>query len=186
MNDKWLELIQQPSLTSAILSSFLLIILSFVPFLPLPVVFGVIGYTFDFWLALLISWGSTTLGSFLMFLSIRQFFRKRAMDWIEGRQKIHTFFLLVERHAFLVILNARLIPVVPSIGVNIVCAVADIRWRTFLLATLIGKLPSIVIYTLAGNQIETHLWETVVILTLYSAALFVVSHWWRKRKGIES
>lgn len=169
------------------LSGFLLIVvLSFAPIIPMPIVFGVIGYTYELWFALLLNWGAATLGAQLMFSIVRHVFPHQAKDRLHRQPKLHYFFSLVENHAFRAVLLARLIPIFPSVGVNSVSAIAHVPAVTFLTATAIGKLPLVIVYTVAGNQIDIYTWQSVLILVIYTVVILGAASYierkWKLRK----
>ena len=60
----------------------------------------------------------------------------------------------MEQHGFLSVLAMRVLPVGPFTLVNLFSGSCGIRFRDFLLATVVGRLPGIVILTLFAVQIE--------------------------------
>lgn len=72
------------------------------------------------------------------------------------------------RHGFLTVLTMRVLPVAPFTLVNLFVGASGIRFRDFFLASLVGRIPGIVILTLAGLQLEyalqsPRLWSFVLI-----------------------
>lgn len=59
-----------------------------------------------------------------------------------------------DRHGFLTVLTMRVLPVAPFTLVNFFVGAARIRFRDFFLASVIGRIPGIVVLTLAGLQVE--------------------------------
>lgn len=171
-----LHFIQEENIFTAIAGFLLFTFLSFVPFVPMPVIAGTIGMTFNFGTALLISWGGSSFGAFLMFLGSRYVFQQRALPYINKHQKVQTLFDLICHNAFFTVFTLRLIPVFPSVLVNLVCSLSKMTWRTFLSGTMIGKLPSMAIYTLAGNKFEEYTWMTIALLTVYFFLIVLLSN----------
>jgi uncharacterized membrane protein YdjX (TVP38/TMEM64 family) len=88
-----------------------------------------------------------------------------------------------ERHGFLTVLAARVLPLAPFTLVNFVVGASGIRFRDFILASLVGRIPGIIMLTMAGVQIEDLLRNpaignlVVLALTLLTVPLFTRWLW---------
>lgn len=91
----------------------------------------------------------------------------------------------VERHGFITVLTMRVLPVAPFTLVNFFVGAAGIRFRDFFLASLVGRIPGIVMLTLAGVQIENFLRQpsatNMVLLGLILIAIPLATGWLFKR-----
>ncbi|MGC9323218.1 MAG: TVP38/TMEM64 family protein [Desulfomonilia bacterium] len=58
---------------------------------------------------------------------------------------------MIKRNGYQLVLVLQLISIIPFTAINSGAAAAGIRWRDFMKATLIGVMPSIVIYSLLGD-----------------------------------
>ncbi len=110
-----------------------------------------LGFLFGRWVATALIVIGGTLGATLLFLCARYLFaepvRKRLGPLGERINRGFT------RDAFSWLLFLRLTPVVPYFLVNLAPAVTDIRVRTYVLATLIGILPSTLVFTNLGQSL---------------------------------
>ena len=80
-----------------------------------------------------------------------------------------------DRHGFLTVLTMRVLPVAPFTLVNFFVGAARIRFRDFFLASVIGRIPGVILLTLAGLQIESLIREPGVIgLVLLGLTLILV------------
>jgi uncharacterized membrane protein YdjX (TVP38/TMEM64 family) len=91
----------------------------------------------------------------------------------------------MEEHGFLSVLALRVLPVGPFTLINLFIGAAEIRFRDFFLATVIGRLPGIVTLTLFAVQIENAVRRPGVIsFALLGLACVVVpllvSRWTRR------
>jgi uncharacterized membrane protein YdjX (TVP38/TMEM64 family) len=68
-----------------------------------------------------------------------------------------------DRHGFLTVLTVRVFPVAPFTLINFLVGAARIRFWDFLLASVIGRIPGVILLTLAGLQVESFLREPGVI-----------------------
>lgn len=181
MYNHFLSLLQEGTIVSAVFSFVLMIVIAFIPAMPIPVITGAIGTAFGFWPALFISWGGSTIGAMLMFFVSRFLFHKKALSYAQGHKRITGMLHFLETNGFLAVLIARLVPIFPSIVINLAASVSTVSARTFFMATLIGKLPTMITFTLAGNQVEESTVGTLVLVVLYSAILVLVAKKVRER-----
>lgn len=68
-----------------------------------------------------------------------------------------------DRHGFLTVLAMRVVPVAPFTLVNFFFGAAKVRFWDFFLASVIGRIPGIILLTLAGLQVERFLRRPGVI-----------------------
>lgn len=175
MLNHWLQLIHQGGLLAAVIGFVLLIVVNFVPVLPIPLIAATLGAVFDFWPALLVAWGGATAGAILKFWIERTFLQKHALKLLSHFAMTEVILNFLEKNGFLAVLVTRLIPVFPSSIVNLAGAVARIPTRTFVWATLIGKLPTMMAFTLAGNEFKHHPWTAAALIVIYGGVVVIAS-----------
>ncbi|ASS74613.1 hypothetical protein CIG75_06280 [Tumebacillus algifaecis] len=152
----------------------LAVLFAFVPMLPYGLVGGVIGATYGMALGALITWLASTTAAVLMFLLVRYVFAEQAKSFLQRYEKIGRFTDLFERNAFLAILFARLIPIIPAAAVNIYSGLVRVPMRVFLTATALGKLPTMIIFATIGEQALTSGRNLVMVMLLYVVFLAIV------------
>jgi uncharacterized membrane protein YdjX (TVP38/TMEM64 family) len=92
-----------------------------------------------------------------------------------ARSWAHRLLELPDRHGFLTVLTMRVLPVAPFTLVNFFVGAAKIRFRDFFLASVIGRIPGIILLTLAGLQVEMFFRQPRVIgLVLLGLTLILV------------
>jgi len=160
-----LEWLLTPTIWKVIISFILLIVLSFIPFMPMAIIYGALAFAYPFWLALIINVSGTLLGAIIMFIICKYGLRgyyERKFKTVEMNSK---FVQLMQTNSFLAVLVARSIPIIPTVIVNIVSAMFQIPLRTYAWATFLGKLQSIMIFTLVGNQLDDqNIWVWVLLI----------------------
>ncbi|HZD41590.1 MAG TPA: TVP38/TMEM64 family protein [Terriglobales bacterium] len=84
-----------------------------------------------------------------------------------------------ENHGFLAVLAMRVVPVGPFMLVNLFVGASGIRFWNFFLASLIGRVPGILILTLFGTQLEMALHKpgltSLALLVLVIVAVPLIS-----------
>lgn len=88
-------------------------------------------------------------------------------------------------HGFLAVLTMRLLPVAPFTLVNIFIGTIPIRFRHFIMASVVGRIPGIIVLTFAGLQLEQVLRNpgvgSFVALTVVLVLLLSAASWFLKR-----
>lgn len=172
--DDLLNWIQHDSWMTRISSFFLMAMLAFIPAVPIPLVVGIIAATYSIPVALFISLGGTVFGSICMFFLCRYAFQGIALKQVQKRKRLDGFFQLLERNGFLAVLIGRLIPIMPSAAINAIAGVTKVRFSSFLFATTIGKVPTMMFFTLAGAQFGKNQLLTAMMIGLYVLVLFLL------------
>jgi uncharacterized membrane protein YdjX (TVP38/TMEM64 family) len=118
-----------------------------------------------------------------------------AVGSLAGRQAIERFAgtyasrlsQRLARHGLTAILIVRILPVAPFTIVNIVAGASGVRFREFMLATLLGMSPGLVLMTLFGDRLHSAIQdpriESFITLAALAVALILVMAWLRRRFG---
>jgi uncharacterized membrane protein YdjX (TVP38/TMEM64 family) len=110
-----------------------------------------LGFLFGRWVATALIVVGGTLGATLLFMCARYLFAEPVRRRLGPLgERINRGFT---RDGFSWLLFLRLTPIVPYFLVNLAPAVTDIRVRTYILATLIGILPSSLVFTNLGQTL---------------------------------
>lgn len=131
------------------------------------------GFVFGWYYGALIAIISYSIGAFLNFLLIRYFFK----GLFKNRFTKFKELLYSNGHYGLLfnLTGLRLIAVIPFWILNIVAALIEVRAITFLLSTVMGIIPSTIVYTLIGDEVKSVFASNH---KLTSAALMVNSKIW--------
>ena len=115
----------------------------------------------------LLSWFSTVLGACLCFLLSKTFGRPFAHKIVGGSmQRAERFFKKYGLHAMFLV---RMMPFVPFDAVSYGAPLVGVPFSRFLLATSIGIVPSILVYSFLGTLIAGIYWW--VLIGILSIAL---------------
>jgi uncharacterized membrane protein YdjX (TVP38/TMEM64 family) len=174
--DWFLAWTHKESTDAIFVCSLFVALLVFVPAVPFIMVAGAIGAGFGAGTGTLITLSGATFGSILMFYLARSSFQDWAKRLVSKYKQIHEYEEFLTKRAFLSVLFCRLIPVVPSPVVNIVAGLTEMRFWPFFVATVIGKLPMMFIYCLAGDQMSQKGWKGfLVVYGPYWLAIMIIA-----------
>jgi len=113
---------------------------------PLP---SAAGYVYGAWACPMVFF-SVALASAIAFLGARHLFRDKIRRFLARRQKYRAFDKAVAAERWQIVVSLRLSPMVPFNLQNYALGVTAIPFLEYLLATLIGIIPGIVIYVYFG------------------------------------
>ena len=184
MEQLFLDIVQNESPFSWLYHFFIMVLVSMVPFAPIPVLAAFIASHYDFVPGLVINMLGTTTGAILLFLLSKSILRRVALKYLTKRNYLTKYLELIKTNGFLAVLLGRIIPILPSAGINLIAGISNVNVVAFIAATFLGKLPTILAFSLAGHQIAAGNWNTVFIIALYLRALFLLGkkvkqHWIR-------
>jgi len=139
-------------LVAWIISFLAIVIQTFFPFIPFVLLAGANSLVFGIWKGYLLSWVFAVIGAILAFFFSRyiaQDFAKRQTEKYPIIKKIENH---IEQNGFFIFFLGRLIPILPSSGVNFFGGISSISFRTFFWSTFFGKLPIVFLETFMGHD----------------------------------
>ncbi|MDF2658202.1 MAG: hypothetical protein K0Q94_993 [Paenibacillus sp.] len=158
------------------------------PIVPFVLLAGANAYVFGLTGGFVMNYGMTCLSAVCAFLIARYI----ARDAVEARlakfPAVQSFNRKLERQGFFYTLVGRLIPVIPSSLINFGAGVSNIRFRPFLLATVLGKLPIVLMETFIGHDLirfKEHKIRLLLVLVLFVLLIclgqYMKTRWTGKR-----
>ena len=97
----------------------------------------------------LLSLSGSVLGSSLGFWLVRFL----GQEWAKPKiQKLGKYTNLPESRSFFIVLIGRMIPVLPAAALNFAAGLSPMKFRSFFLATLLGKIPMVAWESLIGHD----------------------------------
>jgi uncharacterized membrane protein YdjX (TVP38/TMEM64 family) len=159
-------------------------LLALIPAIPFPIVSGLIGLKYGPVLGGLLNVIVSTTAAILFFLLVRNVFQVRTRRWLTKFERLERFTTFFEKNAFMAVLIARLIPIMPAPAVNAYSAVSNMKFSSYFVATLIGKIPVMFVFAWVGNQLFVDLAKTLAVIGLYTVFVVVVYLIYKKIVGL--
>ncbi|WP_150271784.1 TVP38/TMEM64 family protein [Paenibacillus tepidiphilus] len=177
------ELLGESGYFAIILSLVLNILISIFAFIPSVFLTGANITLFGFLNGMMISFFGEVLGAIVSFVLYRRGF----LSLIRGIKNENKYLKRLQQtsgyEAFFLILALRILPFIPSGLVNISSSVSRVSWVTFGLATMLGKLPALVIEAYSIQQLLILSKEYLsVALILVSIVLILIIFTVNKRR----
>jgi uncharacterized membrane protein YdjX (TVP38/TMEM64 family) len=111
------------------------------------------GYLFGFWQGVGYSLFATTAGASLSFHVLRVMVGR--LHDVRLTPRMEHFKKQLDRYGYLYLLILHFLVMVPFLIINTLAVMAHISWKTFLWTTVLGTLPSVLLYTFAGVKLAT-------------------------------
>ncbi|MEG7281025.1 TVP38/TMEM64 family protein [Bacillus sp. 0909A] len=172
--EAWLDAIKAGGLISVLCSMLLIAADVFFPIVPFAIIAALNGAVFGIANGVWITLAGSMLGTILLFFLARYSFRDWARKKIKAYPAIKGYEASFDKNAFTAVLLGRLIPVIPSLVMNVVCGLSSVRWHVFFLASLIGKIPNILVVTIAGANFSSNKLLSFSIYGTYVLILMLI------------
>lgn len=147
---------------------------SFLPFLPLVVFVVANASAFGLWFGFLLSWIGTVLGSYLVFLIVRKYGHHPRLKRITGGEKVQSLIRWVDMKGLSPLFVLLCFPFTPSVLVNIVAGLANIRKKFYLIVLMAGKFVMIFLMSVLGYDLRALISSPVKMIL---AVVAVIALW---------
>jgi len=131
------------------ISIYILFIASSLPVVPPFTLLG--GYIFGMWFGFIYALISSVVGSTISYL----LFRFVLKSFLKGRHKkqLVRFKKQIKTHGYSYLLTMHFM-MIPFFIVNMLAAIAEVSFITFLWTTIVGSMPIVAVYAFAGSQFK--------------------------------
>ena len=154
---------------------------AFLPFLPLVVIVVANASSYGLWIGFLLSWIGTVLGSYLVFLLARKFGRHPRLQRFIGKEKMQKLIKWVDMRGISPLFILLCFPFTPSVIVNIVAGLSNLKKKYYLVVVMAGKFIMIASMSVLGYDLKALITDPVK-LVLAGVGIFLL---WIVGKGIE-
>ncbi|WP_158081819.1 TVP38/TMEM64 family protein [Paenibacillus selenitireducens] len=159
---------------SSLFVFIILVILAAIPGIPFGIVGSVIGAKYGLIWGSIMNIAGSSLAAALVYTFTRYLFQSWGRELLTKSGAIERCNLFINSHLFWSILIARMIPIFPAAVINIYAGVFRIRFKTFFIATLIGKLPVMISFAYIGDNMISGSQQWVTFLIIYLIFLLIV------------
>ncbi|MEC1435719.1 TVP38/TMEM64 family protein [Bacillus spizizenii] len=169
--EAWLDAIKAGGLFSVLFSMLLIAADVFFPIVPFALVAALNGAVFGMVNGIWITLTGSMLGTMMLFFFARYSFRDWARKKVQAYPAIQSYEASFHKNAFAAVLLGRLIPVIPSLVMNVICGLSQVRWHVFFFASFIGKIPNIIVVTIAGAHFTSN---KLLSFSIYGAYILIM------------
>ena len=161
---------------------FLPFIEAFLPFLPLVVIIVANVNAFGLFWGFVISWFGAVLGGFAVFYIVRKFGQHKRLHFITKKPAVQKLIKWVDMRGLSPLFVLLCFPFTPSVVVNIVAGLSNIKRVYYFIAVALGKAVMILFMSVIGQDV-TELVTNPVKLLLAIIAIVVL---WAVGKWVET
>lgn len=182
------EYIKSFGSSAMVVSFFLGVLVNLIGFPPAVILSAANALVFGIFQGILLSWIAETVGVTLSFLFLRFLFRDVAEKIIVKHASLKRIDSFSGKDGFKVMLIARTLPYFPSGVLNALGAVSQITLFDYVLASLIGKLPSTALEAMIGHDALTAGQNPKrLLISIVVTIVFIGGYWLynsRKKRNI--
>ncbi len=165
---------------------FISLLISTIPVIPFAVFASMMGAKYGLFWGSCINWFGGVSASIIFFLLAKYSFSLIFQRIIEKYRKLDKFHHMINENAFTAVLFTRLIPLVPPPVVNIYSGISGMSLKTYTFATMIGKIPGMILYAYVGYQLFVSYEKIAIGIVLYlfflGCILFLYRRWFKVRR----
>jgi uncharacterized membrane protein YdjX (TVP38/TMEM64 family) len=169
------------------LSVLTLIVIAFgfavFPVIPYKIIIGLLGFMYGPLIGALISLVGAWLASMTVYLGVRYYFQKQGRNYISRSRWLEKLTQIFERNPFIALLFLRIIPFIPQTVVNVYAAATSVRFLTYASASVLGKLPGMLVYAFIGRNLlsdRNSLLMAVGVYALFLGFIYAIYRLWIK------
>lgn len=149
-------------------------ILAMFPVIPFGVVSGIIGAKYGLLYGGIINLTASTLAAITLYILATNVLHLWGSKIVSKFLFLEKLQLMVDKNLFWTVLLVRIIPIFPAFIFNVYAGIFRLRFGTFMLATLLGKIPTIFVFTYVGNEVMFNKTNAVKVLLIYGIFLFLI------------
>jgi len=146
---------------------------AFLPFLPLVAFVVANASSHGLWMGFLLSWVGTVSGSYSVFLLVRQFGKYPRVQKFIKYKKMQKLIRWVDMKGIAPLFILLCFPFTPSVLVNIVAGLSNIKKKIYLVVLLTGKFVMILTISLLGYDIGALLRSPIKLILVIVAIVLL-------------
>lgn len=161
-----MTIINSSNLFGPIFACLLIFIESILPVLPLFVFITIIFLAYGYALGFVISYILTVLGCFLSFFLCRKFLKNFFNKKIRKVEQFDKLMQKIDKMSFSSLVLLIALPFTPAFLINIAASLANIKFKKFSLAIIIGKIFIVFFWGFIGTSLVESLKNPKIILVI--------------------
>lgn len=185
----YIELINQISnpYIAVLLASFIIILESIIPILPLALFIAINMFHFGAFYGFVISWISTVIGCILSFLIFRHGLHKFMYGKMIKYRVTDNIITKIDNISFSSLVLITAIPFTPAFSINIAAGLSKMRLKKFIPAMLIAKISIVYFWGYIGTSLIESITNTQILIKIIVILIitYIVSIIIRKKFNLE-
>lgn len=177
------EFLRSYGMWAMVVSMVINILINVLGFLPSAFISTANGVVFGLVPGVIISWLAECIGVIISFCLMRRFLRQYAERLLAKSKYLKKMDEFSGENGFKMMLVARSLPYFPSGIITAVGAMSSIRFRDYVLATLIGKFPPTALEVMVGHDLVNYDQNLARLSMVIGLALLIFCGiWWGQRR----
>ncbi|WP_042161471.1 TVP38/TMEM64 family protein [Paenibacillus gorillae] len=150
------------------------IALATIPFIPFGIVGAIIGAKYGFFLGGAVNLAASSIAAVLTYLLFNSLFRKQGLAYSVKSGRIQFIERSIRNNTFWSVFIGRLIPVMPAFLINCYAGTFKLAFKPFLAATVLGKIPAMLVFAYIGDNAITGAKQWLLVLSIYGLFILII------------
>lgn len=166
-----------------VVSLIMMVLQAVIAPLPSTLIIGANGVIFGVWQGVLLSWFGVLAGASVSYWLARWLGREFIVRWF-GNTHLQQVDRMSDTDGFWIVLMARLIPIISLDVISYLAGLSRMEYWRFLIASAIGMLPSVIVYTIIAHDLalaQLSIWR-ISILGILAIVVYASWRWWQWRQ----
>jgi uncharacterized membrane protein YdjX (TVP38/TMEM64 family) len=160
------------------------IVFAVLPILPYKIIIAAISYAAGVQLGMLITLVGSTVAGILFYFGAAYIFRTTAKKWLATTKLFKGITTWIHEQPFKSILICKLLPIIPQNAINIYAGATAIPFGAYIAATIVGKLPGIIVYSYVGDKLLSSPIAAFSIMLIYMVIISLILWLYHKKNKI--
>lgn len=160
------------------------IVFAILPIVPYKVIIATISYTAGVQLGMLITLVGSTVAGIIFYVGAAYVFEETAKKWLSTTQLFKGINTWIHEQPFKSILICKLLPIIPQNAINIYAGATGITFSAYVAATIVGKIPGIIVYAYVGDKLLSSPLTAISIMLIYMAVISFILWLYHKKNKI--
>lgn len=150
------------------------VLLAAVPFIPFGIVGAIVGAKYGLLLGGVLNLAASSIAALLTYFLFYFLFRQQSIAYLMKSERIQSIERSIKNYTFWSVFVGRLIPIMPAFLINCYAGTFKLAFKPFLLATVLGKIPAMLVFAYAGDNALSGAKQWIAVLLLYCIFITIV------------
>ncbi|SDT51384.1 Uncharacterized membrane protein YdjX, TVP38/TMEM64 family, SNARE-associated domain [Paenibacillaceae bacterium GAS479] len=143
------------------------IVFAAVPFVPFGVIGAIVGAKYGLLLGGIVNLTASSIAAAVTYFLFYSLFKQQGLAYLQRSNRLQSLHSMVRENVFWAVFTGRIIPIMPAFLINCYAGVFKLSFPAFLLATVLGKIPAMLVFAYVGDSAASGAKHWITVLLIY-------------------